>query len=385
MMRLGMMVLSVTVLSIAWLTSAVAAVRRVPEDYETIQAAIDAAEDGDTVLAARGVYVEALKISGKSITLTSAFPETRDPADRLNTVLDGGIYGGDELLRNDATITVAADTGAKTRITGFTIRNGDDGIACAAKIEIANNRFINNNDAIDYENGGGICRGNLFIGNQDDAVDVDYSSAVEVVDNVIRDCADDGIEVRLHDYRGPLLNIVIRNNVIAGNGENGIQIINYPGESDRRLTIERNFILQNVMAGIGVMSDGVTLEDFRAATLEEPLKIINNTLVGNRFGIACGEGVTLANNLVVKSRDVGIKIGAGEVIATSNVCWQNGVDVAGAMSEPPQKIDPRLDGHYRPHSESSCRDAGKSNLNGVKLVGGDGIEGSGPDIGQHEQ
>lgn len=49
--------------------SAHAADRRVPVDYPTIQAAVDAAADGDTIRIAAGVYVEQTSIIRKNVTL----------------------------------------------------------------------------------------------------------------------------------------------------------------------------------------------------------------------------------------------------------------------------------------------------------------------------
>jgi hypothetical protein len=67
----------------------------VPEDYSTIQAAIDAATDGDTVTVTPGVYDELLILGGKNIVLTSLDPMNDLIADQ--TVLKGKVvYSGTE-------------------------------------------------------------------------------------------------------------------------------------------------------------------------------------------------------------------------------------------------------------------------------------------------
>jgi hypothetical protein len=368
---------------------AAAAVVRVPQDHATVQAAIDAAVDGDTVLVARGVYVEPITIAGKSITLASAYAESRDAADRLHTVLDGAVYGQEELVRNDAVITVAADAGPQTRIVGFTIRNGDDGISCYARIEIAENRFVNNNDAIDYEDGGGVCRDNYFIANQDDAIDVDKSTSVVISGNEIRDNADDGIEVRLHPYRGETLEVVIRDNVIYGSGEDGIQIIDYPEPSDRRLRIERNLIVQSVQAGIGFMNNADTREDYRSAHLPEPVDVLNNTLMGNPYGISGGGNAVVMNNLLVGCRAAGLKDLGSDAAVLHNICWDNQVDVLGVVpGEAPRVEDPGLDSRYRVTAGGPCTDAGVAR--GATPAGRSAevdpamVRGAAPDVGRDE-
>ena len=144
------------VLLFATVVSAQAELLRVPEQHASIQAAIDSASNGDTVLVAPGVYHEALRIEGKAITLASHYLlDRKDESLIRRTVLDGTLPDPDieddiePML--DEIIYVADSAGPETTITGFTIRDGDDGIACYARIHILNNRFVNNVDGIDYE------------------------------------------------------------------------------------------------------------------------------------------------------------------------------------------------------------------------------------------
>ncbi|MBP90670.1 MAG: hypothetical protein CMJ64_28825 [Planctomycetaceae bacterium] len=335
---------------------------QVPKDYARIQEAIDVAVDGDTVLVAPGVYREQLRLQGKQITLASRFLTSRDRKDIQRTVLDGSISRDGKTSRGNTLITVARDAGSKTRIVGFTIKNGDDGISCAARIEIAHNRFINNGDAIDYESGGGICRSNIFEKNRDDAVDLDGASEVVIEDNVMRNNGDDGIEIRLHKYSGKMLNIVIRRNRIIGSGEDGIQIIDYPDKSNRIIRIERNVIVQSKMAALGCMANGNTAENYEAADIPERIEVINNTLVDNHYGITGGDFLLAFNNVIVGTEEVALKRVDGNSVLAFNLLWNNKIDNEGShiVMESTIAKNPKLDSDHRLRSNSPCVDAGTS-------------------------
>ncbi|MDP7276226.1 MAG: right-handed parallel beta-helix repeat-containing protein [Planctomycetaceae bacterium] len=334
----------------------------VPRDHARIQAAIDAAKNRDTVLVAPGIYREHLRLQGKQITLASRFLTSRDEKDVRRTVLDGSPSQNKKTTRGKTLITVARDVGPGTRIIGFTIKNGDDGISCTAKIEISHNYFTNNGDAIDYESGGGICRANTFEKNGDDAVDLDGPTEAIIEDNVIRNNGDDGIEIRLHKYAGKMLNILIRRNLIIGSGEDGIQIIDYPDKSNRVIRIQRNVIADTRMAAIGCMANGNTRENYEAANIPERIEVINNTLIDNHYGITGGDSLLALNNVIAGTKMTALKQVDGNSVLAFNLLWNNTVDNQGSHLVANSTIarDPRLDGQYRPGSNSPCIDAGTS-------------------------
>ncbi|MFP6672308.1 MAG: right-handed parallel beta-helix repeat-containing protein [Pirellulaceae bacterium] len=334
----------------------------VPADHGRIQQAIDAANDGDTVLVAPGVYRESLQLKGKQITLASRFLMTADKKDVERTVLDGKATGEEKNSRGNTLIRVAGDVGPKTRIIGFTIKNGDDGISCSAKIEIAHNRFINNGDAIDYEGGGGLCRHNLFEKNRDDAVDLDGATEATIEDNLILNSGDDGIEIRLHKYSGKLLNIVIRRNQIIGSGEDGIQIIDYPDKSDRVIRIERNVIAKTKMAALGCMANGNTGENYEAADIPERIEFFHNTLVDNQYGITGGDSLLAFNNVIVGTEKIAFKEVDGNSLLAFNLLWDNEIDQQGSNLEKGSTIlkNPQLTKDYHLSKGSPCVDAGSS-------------------------
>jgi hypothetical protein len=286
-------------------------------------------------------------------------------------------------------ILIEANARDATTVLGFTIRDGDDGISCHAKATIAFNRFVNNTDGIDYEGGGGLCRHNTFVANDDDAVDLDLACEAVIEDNLICDNDDDGIEIRLHEYRGAPLQIIIRRNLITGNGEDGIQIIDYPDRSDRVIRIERNVIATTAMAGIGCRADGNTHEDYQAASIPERIEIVNNTLCENQYGITGGDNALVINNILVGHQETALKGIDGQSTITHNVFWDNGADMRRCRPGHGKilRLNPHLDAEYRPAKARKCVDAGHVHLeiNGKQLrMVPEAFSGPTPDVGAHE-
>ena len=89
--------------------SADAAEILVPNQHPTIQAAINASANGDTIIVASGTYNELIRFFGKAVTL-------RSESGPATTIIDGGQLG--------TTVKFANAETAATVLEGFTIRNG---------------------------------------------------------------------------------------------------------------------------------------------------------------------------------------------------------------------------------------------------------------------
>ncbi len=160
----------------------------VPDDYTMIQDAIDAAEDGDTILVRPGFYWEIFAFQGKAV-------EVRSLAGPESTIVEGSVY-------------FVGEEGRDSILDGFTIQNSgmeDTGIYCSdTSPTIRNNIIMNHTDS------GIIC---LY----------DESSPM-ILNNVIRDNTSTSLGGGLMTYNSnPVIlgNTFINNRCISDHQLNG--------------------------------------------------------------------------------------------------------------------------------------------------------------------
>ena len=125
---------------------------RVPEDFETIQAAVDAANPGDTILVAAGTYYECVVVN-KSVTLMGD--------ESLNTIIDN--FGGNAFVLKHVSNVVISRFKIRNTGRGIYLRNSTNcvingnvitknGPGPSITLEYSDGNVISNNTILD---GGG--------------------------------------------------------------------------------------------------------------------------------------------------------------------------------------------------------------------------------------
>lgn len=240
------------------------------EPGESIQAAIDAADPGDTIRIAEGAYEERLNVTVPNLTLRGVGGQPTIAGTGVNgTVVNVSAPG---VTVRSMTVTggegygVSTDDGLQGPL-GFGIYVED-----AARFSLIDSSVVGNEGWGVYllDSPGSAIRGNNLSNNGWDGVIVVFSDRTTVTDNVARD---NGVE----DFR-PRHGIrftgtddgLIANNTAARNAYGGIL---FTGES------ADNTVRDNVMRDNGDRGFG-TFGEFRRN------RVVSNTMVGNdRFGV----------------------------------------------------------------------------------------------------
>jgi len=198
-------------------------------DYTTIQAAINAASNGDTILVDEGTYQENIDFDGKNVAVRSSDPQ--DPDAVAATIIDGGNCG--------AVVTFSGSESSDAVLSGFTITNGyRDGDTCGGEVAAAGGIdgagtsatisycVITENSG--FSRGGGLSNCDGLISNctiTDNSVQYlsQGGGGLHGCDGTITNCIIAGNEADnngggLHSCDGTVRNCLIAGNVAADNG-----------------------------------------------------------------------------------------------------------------------------------------------------------------------
>jgi len=272
----------------------------VPADQPTIQAGINAASNGDTVLVSPGTYTENIDFMGKQITVTSV----SGPA---VTIIDGGGYN----TNFSATVNFSTNETANSILSGFTIQDGQSSdifiTNAAPTIQgnvIQGSSFLGNcynngycEDGIDlWQGAAALIQGNLIVINGQEGVSTNGDSGTQVLGNIIAYSGDAGVQ--FGNAGGTEL---IQQNSIFGNYNGGIVYGSY--SSTGSASIIQNLVYANLGPGVQWQS--------------APFALISNTIANNgpgQFNNCCSlateaagtitNQVTIQNNLIVADQSL---------------------------------------------------------------------------------
>ena len=292
MKRIFIILFALALLVSLWLSTTVpvaADTIEVPGDYNTIQEAIDAASDGDTIMVAAGLYEVNVEID-KSLTLKGA-----------QAGVDARNRSGPETIiePNEGTgIRIITDEDQWVIIDGLTVRNAEHGIATpepamADDITVRNVRVLNPDafgisptftitttveycyveGAVQAINAGALVpfeptvatfRSNEIVDSQFGFTGYLKDSLIEA--NLVRDFSNGGVGIG-----GQLINTEIRNNTITGY----------------------------------VQGAALTFEEHYGRDLSENVNVEGNTFTRNEYGIYVFDTQTTLTGIAVSSNNLG--------------------------------------------------------------------------------
>lgn len=369
--------LVICIVGFVWASSAVGAVLNVPADYPTIQTAINAASDGDTVQVAAGAYTENLVWQNKSLALIGAGADV--------TTVDGGGTGRCLTMQN---------VPSTARVEGFTFTGGSatygGGLSLADSSPMLVDNIITGNSAL---LGGGL--------------DLRYNSCATVVGNTFTSNSADRVGGGLTVFGS---SPTLTNNIISSNwaGQHG---------GGLWLNISSATLTSNIISGNSANSafgGGGGLGLYHASPT-----LTNNIIEGNSAHHGAGldacyySSPTLTNNTIAGNAGGGVynhgdpagyPYGVGTPVITNCILWGNsGYDLQGAsatysdigignlagegnISADPMFVD-AIAGDYHLQDASPCIDVGSNSAAALPDTDKDGnprIDGAAVDMGAYE-
>lgn len=245
----------------------------VPADQPTIQDAINAASNGDTVLVSPGTYYENIAFNGKAITVTSA----SGPA---ATIIDGHQAGAVVSFQNGETLTSV--------LSGFTLQNGStSGIYVGSSSPTITGNVLTLNGecgagVIAVYSGAPLIQGNLIAGNltpecfNSEAIFTSDDTGIQIVGNIVS--ANNGAGINLYSESG--IAGVIQNTITQNAG---LGFFHYGGGSSS-VTLVQNLIANNLGPGV--------------SWYFPPITAVSNTIVNNAPGCCVSNGSEISANTV---------------------------------------------------------------------------------------
>lgn len=282
-----------------------ASVIRVPSDYQSIQAGINAAKSGDTVLVSPGIYYENINFESKSIVVKSS-------AGYYQTTIDGSQSG--------SVISYKSYEDFRPVIEGFKITNGGIGIFSYGSITIKDNWIVDNGDGIfvrpwrlvPYP----IITGNIIENNQGAGILIGNTS------------------------KGPSIP-TISNNIIKDNNGTGIIVMGTWSISSKVPSIFNNLIFRNNY-GISIFNG--------FATNYADVSISNNTIVGNsEYGIQAIWAAPIIKDCIIWNNNddlIFTMISSSTVVMYSDIKDGDYSSMIGNISKDPLFVEGPLGEYY---------------------------------------
>lgn len=337
----------------------------VPITFPTIQQAIDAAKDGDTILVLPGSYAENINFNGKAVIVRS------DKGPRI-TCIDG--------MQSGSVVSFYNQEGPDSILDGFTITNGygpfGGGIYCTEADPVIRNNVIRGNQV--YFSGGGVfckrgspeIRHNLVLDNLTDGngggIYCVTQSSPRITSNVIAGNSAEMTGGGIHSYLdcSPILS---NNTVFDNSADEGGGI--FVGEGDNVIT--NNTIFNNTAVNEG----GGMYCYLCVVTVTNTIFWSNDSPSGPEIWTGYG------NLLNIDHSNVEGGMGAVYVEPGSTLNWG-----AGMISAVPCFVDPVQRDFHLFHN-SPCWDSGDPKASGLPEYDFEGdprIAGGGPDMGADE-